>query len=156
MTGLTTKRRSICAAPGHAIFEFTFMRINVASGTTLILKMEREHLVGRAARPKLVAFIARHCHVRACQREIRLAMIGNREGGAVKVLHGMATLTLVLIRCGLELPFMLIPVAVQTGREFHLVNSIFTYGNVAFCAIYRGVLAQQGVFRRGVLFHAEK
>jgi hypothetical protein len=141
MTGLTAERRSICAAPRHAVFEFTFMRINVASSTTLILKMEREHLVGRAARPKLVAFIARHCHVRACQGEIRLAMIGNRESGAVKVLHGMATLTLILVRSGLKLPFMRIPVAVQTGREFHLVNGIFTCRKVAFRAIYRGVLA---------------
>ena len=49
MASLTAERRSICAAPGHAIFEFTLMRINVASGAALILKMEREHLVGRAA-----------------------------------------------------------------------------------------------------------
>jgi hypothetical protein len=156
MTGLAAERRSICAAPGHAIFEFAFMRINVTSRAAPILEMEREHLVGRAARPKLVTFIARHCHVRAGQSEIRLPMIGNREGGAVKVLHGMATLTFILIRCGLKLPFMRILVAVQTGRKLHFVNGIFACGSVAFRAIYRGVLAQQGIFRRGVFFHAEK
>jgi hypothetical protein len=50
VAGLTTERRAIRAAPGHAVLKFTLMRISVASGAALILEMEGEHLVRWPAR----------------------------------------------------------------------------------------------------------
>lgn len=141
MARLATKRRSIRTAPGHTVLELTFVRINVTSRAALIQEMKREHLIRWAARAEFVAFIARHRRVRAGQRESRLAMIGDRKCRTVKVLHGVAALAPVLIRCSLKLPFVDIFVTVQAGRKFHFVNRILTGGNVAFRAIHCGMLA---------------
>jgi hypothetical protein len=151
-----TKWSSIRTATGHAVLEFTFVRINVAGGTTLVLEMKGEHLIKGAAGAEFVALVAWHGHVRARKRECRLAMIGNRERRAVEVLNGVAAFAAVLIRRRGELPFVNIFVAIQTGREFHLINCVFTRGNVAFRTIYRCVLAQQGIFRSGMFFHAKE
>ena len=156
VTGLATERGSIRATPGHALFKFAVVRINVAGRAALILEMEGEHLVRRAACACLVTLVARHRHVRARQREACLLMNGYCKRGAMKILNGVATLAAVLIRRGGELPFVNIFVAVQAGGEFHLVNSILPRWNVALIALNDRVLAQQGILRRGMLFHAKE
>jgi len=74
------------------------VRINVARGTTLVFEMEGENFVRAPAGPDLVALIARYCHVRTLQCEMRLAMIGNRKSGSVEILDRVAGLAPVLIR----------------------------------------------------------
>jgi hypothetical protein len=156
VTSLTTKSRSIRAAPGHAVFEFTFMRINVAGGAALILKMEGEHLLCWSPGSHLVTIIARHGHVCARECKASVAMLCNRKCGAVKILNGMAAFASVLIGCGLKLPFMRVLVAIQAGSKLHFVNRIFARWKMAFCAIYGGMLAQQRVVGAGMLFYAKE
>lgn len=148
--------RSVCAAPGHAVLEFTMMWINVASSTNLVLEMEGKNLVGASSGPNLVALIARDGHVRARQSETSLAMICDRKCGAVEVLNRVAAFTAVLIRGGGELPVVRIFVAIQADSEFHLVQRFLTCGKMAFRAIHGSVLAEQWILRCRVLFHVKK
>jgi len=156
MASLTTKSRPIRAAPGHAVFEFAFMRIYVAGSAALILKMEWEHFLCWPAGSHLVTIIARHGHVCARERKASVAMLRNRKCRSVKILDGVAALTLVLIGCRLKLPFMRVLVAFQAGSKLHFVNRIFARWKMAFCAIHSGVLAQQGIVGGGVLFYSKE
>ena len=131
------------------------MRINVACGATLILEMERQHLVRWPACASFVTFIARHGHVCARQSEPSLLMSGNRKCRTVKILHGVAAFTTVMIRSSGKLPFVDIFVTIQAGGKLHIVEGILACLNVALIACHVGMFAQQRVFRGGMLFHAK-
>lgn len=63
VAGFTAKWRSVRPTPSHALFEFTFVRINVTCRTGLVFKMKRHCLICASSASDLVALIARHGHV---------------------------------------------------------------------------------------------
>ena len=64
----------------------------------------------------------------------------------MKVLDGVAVLAAVLVRRTLELPVVLIFMAIQASRELNLVYGVLASGNMALIALYRCVLPFQGIF----------
>jgi len=103
-----------------------------------------------------MALIAGHGHVRSRKRETSLAMIGDRERGAVKVLDRVAALTPVLIRGRGKLGVVRVLVTIQTGSEFYFVPRILASRDMAFGALHSGVLTKQGVLRCRMFLHAKK
>jgi hypothetical protein len=55
--------------------------------------------------------------------------------------HGVAFLAAIFVRLGGKLIIVGIFVAIEAGGELHLVNGLFTGGNVAFGAFHGDVLA---------------
>lgn len=60
-----------------------------------VFELERKDLVRPSGRPHLMAIGAGHGGVRVNQRKVRLAMLGDRESRAVKVLDRMTIFTFV-------------------------------------------------------------
>ena len=155
VAGLASERGAIGALLRHAVFKFAFVGIGMAGGAGAVLKMEWQDLVGSSAEAYLVAFGASNGYVSAGQHETGVLMLGNREGRTMEVLYGMAILAAVLIRRGGKLLVMRVLVAVQTGRELHFVQSVFSGGSVAFVASDGRVFPLEWIVRRSMLFHPE-
>lgn len=128
VASLTAERRAIGATLRHAILEFAMMWVFVACGAGHILEDKRQDFVRTARSSHFMAIGTRHGGVRPGQHETGVAMFGNRKSGTMKILNCMATLTFVLIRLGQKLAVVGIFMAVQAGREFHLINRVFTCG----------------------------
>jgi len=141
VASLAPKGRSIRALPGHLPIELAMMGILVARGATLVLEMERQDFIGSTTEPNLVAIRAGNRRVRALQWEVRVAVLGDCEGGPMEVGHRMAILAAILVGSGGELIVVGIFMAIAASREFHLINRIFPLGNVALCAFHLRVLA---------------
>jgi hypothetical protein len=97
------------------------MWVGMACSTRLVLEMEGKNFVGASPGPNLVTLVARNGHVRTRQNETSLAVIRDRECGAVKVLDRVAAFAPVLIGGGSKLLFVRVFVAIQAGREFYFV-----------------------------------
>ena len=131
------------------------MRIGVARRAGAVLEMEGQDFVRAPAQPDLVAFRAGYGGVRSGKRKARVLVLGDRIRGPVEILHRVAILAAILVGRGGELFVMLVLVAIQAGREFHLIDRVFARRRVAFVAGHGRVLSFQRVLRRGVLFHAK-
>jgi len=75
-----------------------------------------------------VAVIARNSGVGAGKREFRVAVFGNREGGAMEIHNGVALFATIEIGSGRELTIVSIFVTVRAGSEFYFVNGVFARG----------------------------
>lgn len=102
-----------------------------------------------------MAIAAGHRDVASRQREPRVFVASQSEGGRQKSLHTVAAFTNIEIGLRRELAGMLVAVAVGALREFQLVNGIFAPWNMAPGALQRGMLALQWVCGCRVLFEAE-
>ena len=128
MAGFAPLRRAVGAASRHAFVEFAMMHILMAGGAGPIFEMERQDLVLSAGGPHLMAIGARNGGVRPGQRKTCLAMLGDRECGAVPIQNGMTILAFVQIRGSCKLSVMGILVAVGAGCEFHLIDGVLARG----------------------------
>jgi len=75
-----------------------------------------------------VAVIARNSGVGAGKREFRVAVFGNREGGAMEIYNGVALVATIDIGNGRELTIVSVFVTVRAGSEFYFVNGVFARG----------------------------
>ena len=103
-----------------------------------------------------MALRAGHGYVRSRQRVARLLVLGDGECRAMKIFYCVAILAAILVGRGGELLVMLILMAIQAGRELHLVLGIFACRSVALVASHSRVLSFQRVFGSGVFLHAEQ
>lgn len=156
MTRLAAKQSPIGAFALHAVVEFTVMRIDVASGTSAVLEMERQNLVGTIRCAHLMAFAARYGHMCSRQRKFRLSMLGDGEERAVEVRYGMAILATIPIKSGGKLSVVSVLVAIHAVREFNFVNGVLASGQMALGTLHSYVLAFQGVLRGGMFFYAKE
>ena len=156
VAGFAAQRSAIGALLRHAVLEFALVGIGVAGGAGAVLEMERQNLVGSSSEAHFVAFRAGHGHMRPGQDKPRVLVLGNRECRAMKVLYGMAILATVLIGSGGKLFVMRVLMAIRAGREFHLVEGVFSGGRMTFVAGDGGMFSFQRIVRSRVLFHAEQ
>lgn len=84
------------------------------------------------------------------------AMICNGKRRAVKVLHGVAALTLVLIRRGSKLSVVSVFVTVLARGEFHFVNRIFARGKMAFRTFHARMFPEERVAGIRMFLHAKE
>jgi hypothetical protein len=83
-------------------------------------------------------------------------MLGDGKRGTVEVLNGMTVLAFIQIRRSRKLTVVSILMAIRAGSEFHLVNRIFTGGQMAFAAFDGDVLALQWILGSVVFLHSKK
>ena len=152
VAGFAAQRGSIGALPGHAVLELALVDIVVAGGASAVLEVERQDLVRSSAKARFVALGARDGHVRSRQHEMRALMLGDRKRRSMKILYGVAFLTVILIGSGGKLLVMRVLMAIQARLKFHFVESILAGRRVAFLAGNGRVFSVERVFRCGVLF----
>ena len=156
VAGFAAEQRAIGTPLRHAILELPVMRVRVASRAAHILETERKNFIGAASRSHFVAIGARYGGVGAGEWEPRAPMFGDAIGGTVKIQDRMAAFAAILVRRGGKLVVMRILVAIGAGREFHLIDRVFTRRQMAFPAFDGNMFAAQGVCGRVVLLHAEE
>lgn len=139
-------RSAICFFRRHAVFKFTLVRIGVARRARTVRKVERQNFVCSSTKACFVAFGASHGDVRACQREMRFLVFGNRECGAVKILYRVAIFAAVQVGRGGKLVVVLILVAIRARRKLHFILRILARGSVALVAGHGRMLAVERIF----------
>ena len=125
VAGFATRGCSIHAAKGHAIVEFTLVRIVVARRAGAVLEFERQDFILPPAQPGLVAFGAGYGDVGPGKSKARILVFGDRKCGAVEILYGVAVFAAILVRRRGELLVMFVFMAIQAGGEFDLIDRVF-------------------------------
>jgi len=74
----------------------------------------------------------------------------------MKIHHGVAVFTAIIVGCAGELTVVHVFVAVDAIRVFHLVNRVLASGQVTFIAFHFRVLAVEGVARRSVFLDTKQ
>ena len=156
VTGLAAKRGAVGPTPRHAVLKLTVMGVLMASCAAAVFKVEGQNLIRAMRHLRLVTIVARDGYVRARQGVFRIAMLGNGEERAVKILHGMAVFTAIVIRRAGKLLVVHVLMAVRAVREFHLVNRVLAGREMAFIAFHLCVLAVEGIPRGGMLLYPEE
>lgn len=116
------------------------MRIVVTRRAAHVGEAEGQNFICATRGTQLVAIGARYRGMRATQSETRVPVFGDRESGTMEILNRMAALAFVFVGRSRKLAVMCILVAFQASLEFHLVDSIFACGQMAFSAFYGNVL----------------
>lgn len=146
MAGFTTERSPIGTLARHAVVEFTFVRILVASSAITIFEVIRNDLVGAPGGAEFVTVGTGNGSVSAGKREAGVAMFGNGVRGAMEILHGVARLAAVVVGIAGKLIVVRILVTVVTVFKFDLVDGVFASGNMALRAVHRNVFALERIF----------
>lgn len=115
----------------HARREFAVVYVAMAGSARPVFEMKRQYTVRATALAGFVALGAWHRKMRPGERKMSLLMLRNREGGAMKIGHRMATLAAILVRRSRELPRVRVFVAVRALSERYLVARILSRRNVA-------------------------
>jgi len=95
VAGFASQRGAVCAALRLAVLELAMVRISMARSAGPVFELERKDLIRPPGRPHLMAIGARHGGVCVNQSKVRLAVLGDGESGAVKVLDRMTIFTFV-------------------------------------------------------------
>jgi len=153
VASLTVSARAVCQDAVHLGLEFAVVRIHVTTRAGLVGKVELGNS-GSGDQRWLVAVQAGHSSVRPFQCEPSLLVPGQCESARAEAMQVMAVLTLVLVRTGIELPPMLINMAVGATTERNLEFHCHARWGVATGAGNLGVLCFERIGRCGVLLHA--
>jgi len=156
VTGFAAEWGAVGSFACHLLIELLLMGVLMASHATPAFKMERQDFVSTPTQANLVAIRARNCRVRSLKREPRIAVLRNREARTMPILDGVAILAAVVVGRRSKLMVVRILVAIQAGRQLHLVDSVFARRNMAFCALHLGVLATQRILRSVVFLDAKQ
>jgi len=141
VAGFAAEGCAVGAPASHAIVELTFVGILVTGGAGAIFKMERKNFVCASTEADLVAISAGNRDVSAGQRKFSGFVLGDGEGGAMEIDHGVAGFTPIVVGSGSELIVMRIFVAIRASGEFHFVDGVLAGGDVALRAFDGDVLA---------------
>ena len=95
VAGFASQRGAVSAALRLAVLEFAVVRISMARSAGPVSELERKDLIRPSGRPRLMAIGAGHGGVCVDQSKARLAVLGDGESGAVKVLDRMTIFTFV-------------------------------------------------------------
>lgn len=131
------------------------MGILVAAGAAHVFPAEWKELVCPPRGTRLVTLVAAYGNMCSRKRVSRLAVHGNSVSREMKVLNGVAVLAAVLVWCGSKLPIVLVLMAIEAGRELHLIYCVFPSGQMALFAFDGNMFAFQRVLGGVVLFYAE-
>lgn len=156
VAGLAAELGPIRPAAFLPIAELSVMRVLVATRAGFVVKGKRNDFVFSPASSDFMAFGATNRGVRAGQRELGLAMLGDGKQTAVPIRYRVAALAAVLERRFRKLAVVGVFVAVRTGRELHLVNRLFAGRKVALVAFHFGVLSFERILRSGMFLDAKQ
>ncbi len=155
VASFATERCAIGTPAGHAIVEFSLVRIFMTGGAGAVFELERYDFVGAARGPNFMAISASDGDVRASQGEARVFVLRDGEPGAMEIDYSVARLATVVERCGGELIVMRVFVTIGARREFHFVNGVPPRRDVAVRAFDLNVFALERVAGLGMLRHPE-
>jgi len=104
-----------------------------------------------------VAVGAGHGNVAASQLELRLLMLGQREGRRTVTLEGVTLIALVFVRLRRELAIVLVFVAIGAAFEVRdLKDRVFAFRRVTLLTLQFGVPIDQRVVGLGVRLDVEQ
>lgn len=155
MAGFAAERLTIDAGNAHALLELSLVRVGVAGCAVEFLPMIDGRFLFADGDRFLVAVGAQDRGMRSRQKEARLLMPREREGGRLVSVKVMALVATVQPRRSGKLRRVPIGVAIGAGLELDLVKRVLTLGDMALLALDLGVSALQGICTRCVLFYAE-
>lgn len=153
---LATKGCPVRALALLPVAEFAAMRVLMTRGAGLIRKPEGQDFVRAVRHFRFVAFAAGDRGMSPGQRKLGFLVHGYRVDRPVVVLNGMARFAAILVSRTGELAIMLVLMAIEARRKFHLVDGVSCCRNVAFRARHADVLAFERIVRRLVFLNAEE
>ena len=156
VTGLAPKRRAVRPPPRHAVLELAVMWVLMARRAATVFETEGQNFIRAVRHLRLVAIVAGDGHV--CPREgiFRIAMLGDGEERAVKILDGVAVFTAIVVRRVRKLPVVHVLMTVHAVRELHFVNRALTGWKMALVASHLCVPTFKWIARSGVLLYTEQ
>ena len=146
---------AISALLRHALLEFAFVGIGVASGASAVRKMEWQNLVRSSAKACLVALRTGDGYVGPGQHKAGVLVLGDGERRTMKIFHGMAILATILVGSGGKLLVMRILMAIGASCEFYVVDGVFSGRRVALIASDGRMFSFERIVRCCVLLYAK-
>ncbi len=176
VAGFAANGRTIAAQRLHALGELVVVRILMAGGAGIVLKVEdRSRVIAgrtpgirnfvlhrnrgrqqhglRKRRGRLMAITADDCQVPSSERETCLLVLSKGERGGLETVDRMALLAPIQPRRRGKLRLVLVMMAVQAAGELDAIQRVLALGNVATRTFHFGVLAFQRILRGRVRLH---